>query len=406
MMRRIYLRSLKIYIGRSERDDHTRRYSIAGRVKQQMVVLHIARKNLTAGVFMNPIEEIKFSILIPVYNTEAFLEKCLTSVLAQTYQNFEIVIVDDGSSDNSGAICDRYAEKDSRIHVFHQKNAGLMCTRDHLLSHVSGDYVVFVDSDDRLKRQALQTIADSVRHTDADLVIYGVEMVDGFRVLGEMADDGATVLTDKRQLYRRCLLTTDYNSLCRKAVRAGLFADAPDYSRWYKMTTGEDLIRSLHLFEACSKAAFIPDRLYEYVKNTESMRHQISFSAEDNRRMIFLRELVLHFLIRQHVFTEKDFQDFRLFCVLMLWRYNILSIAGSNNSSQVNKRLLNEIRNSFLYKNFLRKGRFSLFHSHTALRDLELHGIFYLLRTHQDHLLLSLASMQVKHRKAFWQTGV
>jgi glycosyltransferase involved in cell wall biosynthesis len=355
---------------------------------------------------MVDMKEIKFSILIPVYNTEAFLGKCLASVLAQTYQNFEVILVDDGSSDTSGVICDRYAETDGRIVVFHQDNAGLMCTRDRLLSHASGDYVIFVDSDDRLKENALQTVADAISRTDADLVIYGMELVDGSHVLGEMADKEETVLTDKRELYRRCLLTTDYNSLCRKAVKTCLFESAPDYSGYYQMTTGEDLIRSLHLFETCCKAAFLPDRLYEYVKNPGSMRHHAAFDTTDNHHMIFLREMVLRFLKRQGVFTEKDYQDFRLFCILMLWRYNILCIADLNGTYQEKKRLMDEIRASSLYKNFLRKGSLPHLHPNSISRDLELRGIYALLRMHQDRLLFYLASLQMRRRNAFWLSAV
>ena len=90
----------------------------------------------------------KISIIIPVYNVEMYLEKCLESVLNQTYKNLEVILVDDGSTDKSGLICDEYQKNDSRIRVVHQDNQGLAAARNTGLQYVSGEYFSFVDSDD------------------------------------------------------------------------------------------------------------------------------------------------------------------------------------------------------------------------------------------------------------------
>ena len=88
------------------------------------------------------------SVIIPVYKAEEYLERCVDSVLAQTYSNLEIILVDDGSPDNSGQICDRYAEKDSRVKVIHKKNGGVSSARNAGLDVATGEFVAFVDSDD------------------------------------------------------------------------------------------------------------------------------------------------------------------------------------------------------------------------------------------------------------------
>ena len=92
----------------------------------------------------------KISIIIPVYNVENYIDECLKSVVNQTYKNIQIIIVNDGSTDNSGIICDQWAEVDSRISVYHKKNGGLSSARNVGLAEVSGGYIVFVDSDDVL----------------------------------------------------------------------------------------------------------------------------------------------------------------------------------------------------------------------------------------------------------------
>ena len=92
-----------------------------------------------------------FSIIVPVYNTEQFLDKCVSSILAQTYNDFELILVDDGSPDNCSQICDKYAQSDSRIKVIHKKNSGVSSARNLGISVARGTYIWFVDSDDYIE---------------------------------------------------------------------------------------------------------------------------------------------------------------------------------------------------------------------------------------------------------------
>lgn len=104
--------------------------------------------NFVLGNFMNkPL----ISVIVPVYNVEKFLSRCLNSILAQTYNNLEVILVDDGSTDNSGKICDDYALKDKRIRVIHKQNGGVSSARNMALSVAKGEYIGFVDSDDYIE---------------------------------------------------------------------------------------------------------------------------------------------------------------------------------------------------------------------------------------------------------------
>lgn len=112
------------------------------------------------------------SVIIPVYNVEKYLRQCVDSVLAQTYQNIEIILVDDGSTDNSGEICEDYTSKDKRIKVIHQKNAGLSEARNRGFNSANGEYVYFLDSDDWIKAETLYALAQKAYHDNADIIFF------------------------------------------------------------------------------------------------------------------------------------------------------------------------------------------------------------------------------------------
>ena len=114
------------------------------------------------------------SVIVPVYNVEPYLTRCLDSILVQTFSDFELLLVDDGSSDCCGAICDTYAQKDSRVRVYHQTNAGVSHARNTGLDHARGQYVVFVDSDDYVLPGYLHSLYEDVcGHSGVGLIIQG-----------------------------------------------------------------------------------------------------------------------------------------------------------------------------------------------------------------------------------------
>lgn len=112
------------------------------------------------------------SVIIPVYNVEEYLRECVDSVLFQTYGNFEIILVDDGSTDSSGKICDEYLEKDDRITVIHQKNGGLSVARNTGLSEANGDFLYFLDSDDYISENAFETLLETAQRDNSDIVFF------------------------------------------------------------------------------------------------------------------------------------------------------------------------------------------------------------------------------------------
>lgn len=115
--------------------------------------------------------EQKVSIIVPVYNVEKYLKRCVDSIIEQSYKNLEIILVDDGSKDNSFSICKEYESKDSRVRIFHKENEGLGLTRNYGIEKSTGEYITFVDSDDYLTLDAVETMVEKAAVTNADVVV-------------------------------------------------------------------------------------------------------------------------------------------------------------------------------------------------------------------------------------------
>ena len=119
------------------------------------------------------------SVIIPVYNAERWLLRCIDSVLSQSYKNIEVLLIDDGSTDMSPAICDSYASKDPRVKVFHKPNGGVASARQVGIDNLQGDYVIHADADDWMNKDMLQTLMEEAQKNNAD-----VTMCDFTKVIG------------------------------------------------------------------------------------------------------------------------------------------------------------------------------------------------------------------------------
>jgi len=132
------------------------------------------------------------TIIVPVYNAQKTVRRCLESILAQDFKQFELLVIDDGSWDDSPAICDEFAEKDSRVHVIHKENSGVSQTRNIGLSMARGQYIQFLDSDDWITPEATRTLLSAAQQTSADLVV-----ADFYRVVGERVSTKGSITKEK-----------------------------------------------------------------------------------------------------------------------------------------------------------------------------------------------------------------
>ena len=131
----------------------------------------------------------KISVIVPIYNVEQYLRRCIDSIINQTYKNLEIILVDDGSPDNCGQICDDYAKKDTRIKVIHKKNGGLSDARNVGLEVCTGDYISFVDSDDWIELNTYEIMMKSMNEYNADMVVSNINYVYKDKVESKYSED-------------------------------------------------------------------------------------------------------------------------------------------------------------------------------------------------------------------------
>ncbi len=221
------------------------------------------------------------SYLIPVYNVKPYLPQCLDSILAQQGADFEVVLLDDGSTDGSGEICDRYAKaRPDIVRVIHKENEGLLATRRRGFLEAKGDWFVCVDSDDYIKENHLQTIADTIRQYDCDMVMFDYESFypdghtepSGIDIAGVQVFEG----DNKNDIYEKRLLKNKYNNMWSRAVKRSVMDFETDYSVYGVRNMCEDALQVLELYTRAERIVFVPEVLYAYRRNIASISANIS----------------------------------------------------------------------------------------------------------------------------------
>lgn len=217
------------------------------------------------------------SVIIPVYNVENYIKKCIDSLTAQTYKNIEIILVDDGSPDNSGKICDTAALSDTRISVIHKKNQGVSAARNTALDAMKGDYVTFVDGDDYVSADFIETLYNAIKKECADISTCGHyrEYNDG-RLIPVLSSpiraSRNIVLSGKDSLIDLYYGKTCSASSGSKLYKTNLFKNVrfPDY------IMGEDTFVVYHTFIQAKVIAHTYKPLYYYVQHESSVTNHPS----------------------------------------------------------------------------------------------------------------------------------
>ncbi len=215
------------------------------------------------------------SVIVPVYKAEKYLGKCVDSILAQTFKDFEVLLVDDGSPDKSGEICDEYARKDPRVRVFHKENGGVSSARQCGLDNARGEYTIHADPDDWVEPNMLEELYAKAKAEDADMVIcdYYMNSSRGQRYVRQQpsALDHETVL---RELFQRL-----HGSLWNKLVRRACYTSRG--IRLPNLDLCEDLYTIISLLKDAIRVAYCPMAFYHYEQdanpNTLSRKSGIAF---------------------------------------------------------------------------------------------------------------------------------
>lgn len=202
------------------------------------------------------------SVIIPIYKVEQYLTQCIDSVIRQTYTNLEIILVDDGSPDNCGAICDEYAQNDHRIKVIHQTNQGLAAARNAGMDLCTGDLIAFVDSDDWIEPEMYERMTQMMLDKDLDVVFCGVTHIRDGEVLeymGQYYEDGAVVSAEEIIPY--CLTKEILPSCCNRLCRRHCVENMRFPEGWIY----EDLpVSHIPFTKANRPVGFLHEPLYNY----------------------------------------------------------------------------------------------------------------------------------------------
>ena len=241
----------------------------------------------------------KVSIVVPVYNVENYISRCINSLIKQSYKNLEIVLVDDGSTDLSAKICDEYKKIDSRIKVIHKKNGGLSDARNFGIDNCTGEYICFVDSDDWIEKEMIKTLIENIVDTKSDIAICG-----RYR-----AYENKEKIIEKYKKYPKEIVFNNiiglqylmsfcgYDmSVCDKMFKSSLFSEI----RFPYGLTCEDSFTTYKLFSESKQICYINKPFYNYFFRTNSITRNGN-----------VNETVIKAAQEQYKFVLKNYADIK-----------------------------------------------------------------------------------------------
>lgn len=270
----------------------------------------------SAKNIMNNKKRKKLTVIIPVYNVEKYIVRCVNSVVTQTYKDLEIILVDDGSTDNSGSICDEYAKRDERVKVIHKHNGGLSSARNEGMKYATGELVAFVDSDDYIEPTMYQTMIELLEETDSDMAICNICFVDedgneltGFEHIN-LLDDKPYFCVEKNdimmQLRERDLLTVvQWNKV--------FYRDKIKDCQYPEGRYHEDVYVIHKQLYNCDRIVYVNNKFYNYVQRNNSIMHT------ETDKMIM--DAIEGYESRVNFFSHKKMEEAKQIAISDLLKY-------------------------------------------------------------------------------------
>ena len=248
----------------------------------------------------------KVSIVVPVYNTEKYLKRCMDSIVNQTLKNIEIIIVDDGSKEECAVLCDEISKTDSRIKVIHKENGGLGFARNTGLEAATGEYIGFVDSDDYIERAMYETLYNAAKKYNADLCLSGISFVGG-NMFSESGDDVKKTYFDEETAFEKAEMKklllgvvgalphepddSRYGaSVCKNIFKTSVIRERKIEFLSERKILSEDTLFMVDFIKCAEKAVGVPGAYYCYCRNEDSLSK--SYNKERfEKSIVFLEEL-------------------------------------------------------------------------------------------------------------------
>lgn len=247
----------------------------------------------------------KISVIVPVYNAEKYLHRCIDSILAQTFTDFELLLINDGSKDSSGDICDEYAVKDSRVRVFHKPNGGVSSARNLGLDNVNGEWISFVDADDWIEPQMLELLLSKAKETNADIVFSDFNFDYPDRSIVSHFYDWNKQDLDGLSEYISTTWTCLWGSIQKKSLYDDNNLRSPEGVKYC-----EDFHIIVQLCFFADKIAKVSEPLYHYRQQECSIMHNLNKKTEKDEQWVYAD--IIRFFKEKNVYN--DFKQ------VMAWR--------------------------------------------------------------------------------------
>lgn len=291
-------------------------------------------------------ESKKVSIIVPVYKVEKFLERCVESIIKQTYQNIEIILIDDESPDECPKMCDQYEIKDNRIKVIHKKNGGLSDARNAGLDIASGEYIAFVDSDDWIESDFIETLYMNAEREKADISVVGYQLIWEDGRIRRFSRDEEYYVFDRENAIRELLKQQKFQCMvCQKMYRKQIF----ETIRFPVGKIYEDVAIGLSTFLKAERVVVSGKVKYNYFQRSDSIVN----AKFDKRKLFFLEccNKIIDYSDSKNKLFDLEAHTFYL-RALMMFTLQLYQLDEEKYESTV-KWLENEIRRCrrFIWKN-------------------------------------------------------
>lgn len=293
------------------------------------------------------------SVIIPVYNVEKYLDECIESITNQTYKNLEIVLVDDGSIDNSGKICDEYAKKDNRIKVIHKENKGVSSARNEGLKKSSGNWISFVDADDWLENDFCITLLNKAIETKADIALCGYNRIVNGNTEKINPSDKDLFFSSEEYLVKSLNPQTGFGFCHMKLIKREILKNIIFNEN---IVVGEDALFNMTIAKNINKAIFVEKALYNYRVNSQSVVRR--YDKNYANKYLLAMQVVKRYLFEEYsnnVDIQQNYYNFVAYHVLLI---AVNYCYHPHNKGINNKKLLKEICNHEEFKDAITKSNY------------------------------------------------
>lgn len=272
----------------------------------------------------------KVSIIVPVYNVEEYLPECIDSLIGQTYKNLEIILVDDGAKDKSGNICDEYAKKDERIRVIHKKNGGLGDARNTGAKSATGEYLLFIDSDDWVHEDLVKKTFEAAEAKNADIVLFHFARVEEGKITGSSSVNVNVPVNEALSVENNPQIIVSSWSGVDKLYRRSFWEENA-----FQFTVGryfEDLGTIPKVMAMAKKVVHIPDVLYYYRIRKSSIMHDPNLEKKYIDRIFVMEDVLAYY--KEHGIYEKFEKELEYLVLKNLYFYPAREIVYHDKDSE------------------------------------------------------------------------